>query len=146
MLLYGAATAQFSSVVPEAQQLYKGGVVLAIPTALLRRFYLENSLKNNGNGLEFRLANRIAPTTIVSLGPIEIDGELFAPDQIMVSASKKRLASTIHEQSPFFLRMGKKMTLSVPGKCVEPGEHQVIVHAVTKEVGPVSIEFEDTVP
>ena len=119
---------------------------MAIPTALLRRFYLENSLKNNGDGLEFRLANRVAPTTIVSLGPIEIDGELFAPDQIMVSASKKRPASAIHEQSPFFLRMGKKMTLSIPGKFIKPGEHQVIVHAITKEVGPVSIEFEESVP
>ena len=119
---------------------------MAIPTALLRRFYLENSLKNGESGFEFRLANRIAPTTIVSLGPIEVDGELFAPDQILVRASKARPASTIREQSPFLLRMAKQMTLSVPGKKLESGPHQVIVHMVTKEVGPVSIEFEATLP
>lgn len=119
---------------------------MAIPTALLRRFYLENSLRNTETGFEFRLSNRIAPTTIISLGPIEVDGELFSPDQIMVSASKARPASAIHEQSPFLLRMAKKMTLTVPGKFLEPGPHQVILHVVTKEVGPVSIEFEETLP
>ncbi len=118
---------------------------MAIPTALLRRFYVENSLQNGSHGIQFRLTNRIAPTTIVSLGPIEIDGELFAPDQIMVSASKARPASAIHERAPFFLRMGKKMTISIPGETLEPGSHQVILHAVTKEVGPVSIEFEETI-
>jgi len=119
---------------------------LAIPTALLRRFYLENSLRNTESGFEFRLDNRIAPTTIVSLGPIEVDGELFAPDQIMVRASKARPASSIQERSPFLLRMAKQMTLSVPGHFLAPGPHQVVVHAVTKEVGPVSIEFEDSMP
>lgn len=119
---------------------------MAIPTALLRRFYLENSLQNTGNGFQFCLANRIAPTTILALGPIEVDGELYAPSQIMVTASKSRPASTIHEQSPFFFRMGKKMTLSVPGEQLSSGSHRVIVHAVTKEVGPVSIEFEEKVP
>jgi len=38
------------------------------------------------------------------------------------------------------------MTLSIPGRFVDSGEHQVVVHAVTKEVGPVSIEFADIVP
>lgn len=118
---------------------------MAIPTALLRRFYVENSLKNEQEGFQFRLANRIAPTTIVSLGPIEIDDEIFAPDQILVTASKARPASAIHEQAPFFLRMGKKMTLSIPGEYLEPGKYQVVLHAITKEVGPVSIEFEETV-
>ena len=119
---------------------------MAIPTALLRRFYLENSLQNSDDGFEFQLVNRIAPTTIQALGPIEIDGELFAPDQIMITASKTRPASTIHDRSPFFFRMGKKMTLSISGKKLAPGAHHVIVHAVTREVGPVSIEFEEHVP
>jgi hypothetical protein len=146
MLGIGAAMAQVpSNRYQEVTTQYKGGVVLAIPTALLRRFYVENSLKNKDGGFEFRLANRIAPTTIVALGPIEIDGEIFAPDQIMVTASKARPASAIHEKAPFYLRMGKRMTLSIPGERLEPGKHQVVLHAITKEVGSVSIEFEETV-
>ncbi len=118
---------------------------MAIPTALLRRFYVGNSLRNHGDGFEFQLANRIAPTTIVSLGPIEVDGELFAPNQITVKASRPRPASAIREGAPLFLSMGKVVTLSIPGKQLKPGRHQIIVHALTKEVGPVSIEFDETI-
>lgn len=119
---------------------------MAIPTALLRRFYVGQSLRNNGDGFEFQLANRIAPTTIVSLGPIEVDGELFAPDQIIIRASKPRKASEIREGAPLFLSMGKVASFAIPGKQLAPGRHQVIVHALTKEVGPVSIEFDETIP
>ena len=119
---------------------------MAIPTALLRRFYVGNSLKNRDDGLEFRLANRIAPTTILSLGPIEVDGELFAPNQIVVRSSKPRPANAIRESAPLFLNMGKVVSISIPGVRLPPGSHQIIIHAITKEVGPVSIEFDETIP
>ncbi len=118
---------------------------MAIPTALLRRFYVGKSLTSLEDGFQFQLANRIAPTTILSLGPIEVDGEIIAPDQITVQASKPRPATAIRDRSPLFLRMGKVITLTVTGKSLPPGHHQIIVHALTKEVGPVSIEFDDTV-
>jgi len=118
---------------------------LAIPTALLRRFYVGQSLRNKDDGFEFKLANRIAPTTILSLGPIEVDGEVFAPDQVVVHTSKSRPASAIREDAALFLNMGTVMTLSIPGKRLPPGRHQIVVHALTKEVGPVSIEFDETI-
>ena len=118
---------------------------MAIPTALLRRFYVGQSLRNKDDGIEFRLANHIAPTTILSLGPVEVDGELFAPDQIMVRSSKPRPASAIRETTPLFLNMGKEMSISIPGKQLPPGRHEITVHALTKEVGPVTIEFDETI-
>jgi len=119
---------------------------LAIPTALLRRFYVGQSLQNKDDGIEFKLANHIAPTTILALGPIEVDGDLFAPDQIMVHASRPRPANAIREGAPLFLSMGKVVSISIPDEQLPPGRHQVIVHALTKEVGPVSIEFDETIP
>ena len=118
---------------------------MAIPTALLRRFYVGQSLKNKDDGFEFKLANRIAPTTILSLGPIEVAGELFAPSQVMVRSSKPRPASAIREGAPLFLNMGKVVSISIPGTQLSPGRHQIVVHALTKEVGPVSIEFDETI-
>jgi len=119
---------------------------LAIPTALLRRFYVDNSLINTDTGFEFQLTNKIAPTTITSLGPLEVDGRIFAPDQILVSSSKVRPASAINDLAPFYLRMGKRMTISVPNAPLQPGEHTIILHLLTKEVGAVSIEFTETTP
>jgi len=117
---------------------------LAIPTALLRRFYVGQSLRNNEDGIEFRLANHIAPTTILALGPIEVDGRLFAPDDIIVRSSKPRPASAIREKAPLILDIAKEVAISVPGIQLPPGRHHIVVHALTKEVGPVSIEFDET--
>ena len=119
---------------------------MAIPTALLRRFYVGRSLKNSEDGFRFQLANHIAPTTILSLGPLEVDGELFAPDQILVTASRPRPASAISEKSPLFLDISRRLTISIPGHRLPSGPHQVLLHAITKEVGPVAIEFDDSIP
>lgn len=125
--------------------IYQGGAILAIPTALLRRFYVNNSLQNNDEGFSFRLTNRIAPTTLVSLGPVEIDDALYAPDQLTITSSHPHSATDIDERAPFFLPIGKKILLSLaPGK-LKQGNHHVVLHAVTLEVGPVMIEFDDTI-
>ena len=113
---------------------------MVIPAALLRRFYVDGSLQNaEGGGFSFRLKNMVAPTTIVSLGPIEIDNEPYAANQVTLTASRPRPASAISEKSPLDLGMGKEISLHVSGETLTPGEHELIVHAVTKEVGPVII-------
>ena len=118
---------------------------MAIPTALLRRFYVKNSLQNNSDGISFQLTNKIAPTTLVSLGPVEIDDALYAPDQLTITSRHPRSAADIHERAPLFLPMGKRLLLSlVPGK-LNQGNHHVVLHAVTREVGSVMIEFDDAV-
>ena len=118
---------------------------MVIPAALLRRFYVDNSLQNSeSGGFEFRLKNTVAPTTIVSLGPIEIDNELYAAGQVTLTASKSRLASTVAEKTPLHLEMGKEIYFHVAGESLLPGVHELILHAVTKEVGSVIIAVTDT--
>lgn len=118
---------------------------MAIPTALLRRFYVDNSLKNDNDGFSFQLINRIAPTTLVSLGPVEVDDDLYASNQLTVTSSHSRSAADIHEGAPLFLPMRKKIRLSLtPGK-LNQGHHHIVLHAVTREVGSVMIEFDDVI-
>ena len=113
---------------------------MVIFSALLRRFYVDGSLQNaEGGGFVFRLKNMVAPTTFISLGPIEIDNEPYAADQVTLTASKSRLASAISDKSPLQLAMGKEISLHVSGDALTLGEHELIVHAVTKEVGTVII-------
>ncbi|NOX62233.1 MAG: hypothetical protein GXP42_09865 [Chloroflexi bacterium] len=118
---------------------------MAIPTALLKRFYVKGSLHNSEDGFEFRLKNTIAPATVVSFGPIEVDGEPFGPDQVVITASRPRTANTITAKAPLPLHMGKTVTLRVLGPPLTPGSHEIAVHAVTREVGPVIIEIDDSV-
>ena len=113
---------------------------MVIPAALLRRFYVDGSLQNaERGGFSFRLKNMVAPTTIVSLGPIEIDNEPYAADQVTITASKPRLASAVSDKAPLYLDMRKEVSFHVSGETLTPGEHELIVHAMTKEVGAVII-------
>ena len=113
---------------------------MVIPAALLRRFYVDGSLQNAEiGGFGFKIKNTVAPTTFVSLGPIEIDNEPFAASQVTLTASKSRLASTVSDKAPFHLKMGKEISFHVAGEALTSGEHEM-----TKEVGPVIIAVTET--
>ena len=119
---------------------------MVIPAALLRRFYVDGSLQNaERGGFGFKIKNTVAPTTIVSLGPIEIDNELYAANQVTLTASKSRLASMVSEKTPLHLAMGKEISLYVEGETLASGEHELMVHVMTKEVGPVVIAVTETI-
>ncbi len=118
---------------------------MVIPAALLRRFYVEGSLECVKGGARFALQNSIAPATIVSIGPVEIDGVPYAPGDITLTASKPRRASAVTEGAPLLFEMGARVTLHVAGAFLSPGAHEVSLHAITREVGPVLIEFNESV-
>ncbi|MCS7038395.1 MAG: hypothetical protein NZP34_02190 [Caldilineales bacterium] len=119
--------------------------VLVIPTALLRRFYVEDTLRNTDQGVEFRLKNRVAPTTLVAVGPLEIDGTVVPPERVMLQASKTRSAVAVGSRQPLQLPMGRSLTVKVAIPPLARGSHHLRLHVVTREVGPVVIEFSDTV-
>lgn len=117
---------------------------MLIPAALLRRFYVGSSLQNVKDGFEFKLKNMVAPTTVISLGPVEVDGVPFAPDQLLLTANKPRMANAISDSRPLQLPMGKEITIQIEALPLSPGEHQLSVHAVTREVGAVVIDITET--
>jgi len=107
---------------------------------------VDGSLQNaEGGGFSFRLKNMVAPTTIISLGPIEIDNEPYAANQVTLTASKSRPASVVSDKSPLNLAMGQEISLHVSGDTLTPGEHELIVHAMTKEVGAVIIAVTESI-
>jgi len=115
--------------------------ILVIPAALLRRFYVDGSLESVKGGVRFVLQNGIAPATIVSIGPVEIDGVPYAPGDITLTASKPRRASAVTASAPLLFDMGMRVILHVASAALPPGEHEVALHAITREVGPVLIAF-----
>lgn len=118
---------------------------MIIPTALLRRFYVGASLRNVDDGFEFKLRNMVAPATVVALGPVEVDGVPYAADQVTLTASRPRLAEEVTAKQPFHLPMGREILVRVRGSKLARGAHQLAVHAVTREIGAMVIDFTDAV-
>ena len=114
---------------------------MVIPAALLRRFYVDASLQAVEHGFQFKLKNTVAPATVIVFGPVEIDGEPVAADQVTITASKPRKASTISTQAPLIFSMGNEISIRVEEHELGAGEHEILVHAQTKEVGAIVIGF-----
>ncbi len=119
--------------------------MLVIPPALLRRFYVEHTLRNTDQGVEFKLQNRVAPTTLVAVGPLEIDDITVSAERFMLQASKARSAAAIAPHHPLYLPMGRSLTIRIAIPPLTRGAHHIRLHLVTREVGPVVIEFSDSV-
>ncbi|MCO6453376.1 MAG: hypothetical protein J5I90_21520 [Caldilineales bacterium] len=116
---------------------------MAIPSALLRRFYMAGSLQNVEGGFEFQLKNTIAPATVTSLGPVEVNGTPFSASQVTITGSKTRQASALSKDSPWMLTMGNVVSIGILGEQLMPGSQHILVHMVTREIGAVTIEIED---
>lgn len=117
---------------------------MTIPAALLRRFYVPHTLRNSRQGFEFTLRNSVAPTTVISLGPIRVNGTEYFPNQITLIAGRSRVAAAITTQNPFSLPLGQQVLVSVTGAAIKPGPAQVYVDAVTKEIGSITFEVTDS--
>ncbi len=116
---------------------------MILPPSLLRRFYVSASLRNVDDGIEFTLMNRVAPATVIALGPLEVDGVPFEGEQVTLTAAKPRSAAAVSDKRPFPLEMGREVRVRVRGVALAQGAHQVLMHVVTREIGAVVFTISD---
>ncbi len=117
----------------------------AIPKSVLRKLYVEGSLRTEDGGFVLALKNTIAPATITALTGLDVDGR--AMDPVLITAispsGRQRPASGISAQAPLPFPIGATITLRVAACALEHGAHELVVHAVVEEVGPIAIPISD---
>jgi len=117
-----------------------------VPATLLRRLYVQGSLRNVETGFVLSLKNLIAPSTIVSVGPVVVDGMTWGPDRIMVTGKgQPRPAGRISVKSPLSFPINQVVTLQVTATPLARGEHSLRVTVLTREVGELVVEAGDRV-
>lgn len=117
----------------------------AIPPALLRRLYVEGSLQNRPDGFEFILRNRLAPSTILGLGPLVVDDRSMAQDVVQIQTKRNRRAITkVTDKAPHDWPINTEIKLIVGGRALEPGTHRLAFAISLKEVGVLMLRVEDT--
>lgn len=118
-----------------------------IPSFLLKKLYVKGSFKNTSNGFQLSLRNTLAPGTILSVSPLQIDGrdvplsniEIITDDNPPVRASDISLAQ------PKAFPLNVMITFRVNDQPLLPGLHRVTVTVNTKEAGELRIDAEDTI-
>lgn len=118
-----------------------------VPSFLLKKLYVKGSFKNTPNGFQLSLRNTLAPGTILSLSPLQIDGrdvpltnvEIISGDNAPVRASDISMAQ------PKAFPLNVLITFRVIDQPLTPGNHRVTVAVTTKEAGELKIDAEDSI-
>ncbi|MBL7199116.1 MAG: hydroxymethylglutaryl-CoA reductase [Anaerolineae bacterium] len=116
-----------------------------IPPILLRKLYVPNSLRNQGEQFSFQLRNQIAPGTLVGLSRLMVNGEDRPLDGVtLTTEGGTRRACGLSDDAPLAFEVGEQVTVSVPGT-LAAGEHTIQITVQTREVGPLTFPVMDSV-
>ena len=128
-----------------------------LPSALLSKFYERDSLRNTDTGFELRFKNRLAPSTIVGIGPLTLDGRVYEAKEWIFAFERPaeghrpppepvfRTAKDIEEKRSRVFEINAVLRVAVLGSKLLPGSHQVTLTFRTKEVGDITVMAEDVV-
>jgi len=118
----------------------------AIPPFVLQKLYVKGSLRAEGDGFALDLKNVIAPGTISAFTGLDLDGQPVDPVQITLvpSGGNPRAAGQVSSQAPLQFPLSATVTLRVDGATLVPGPHELVIHVIVQEVGPLDIPVSDT--
>jgi hypothetical protein len=79
-----------------------------IPSFLLAKLYVKDSLKNTDNGFEFALKNIIDSTMLIGIGPIGVGEQNYEGEVITMTVADKTYQgaklSPLHNRFPITMR------------------------------------------
>lgn len=128
-----------------------------IPASIFSKLYEQNSLRNTDDGFEVRFRNRLAPTTLLGVGPLSIDGEQWAGEQLTVQLERPREGYSrpptpivrngkeISEKKPVPFGVNTVARLTVSERRLSPGHYRVALAISTKEVGDITVTAADEI-
>ena len=114
---------------------------MQVPPFLVRRFYVERSLRNTPTGFAMEAHNPIAEATLVGVGRIAIDGHEIERDAITAvreSTGERIRAGDLSPERPIRVQRGDRVTLEVEGERLEPGKHRLEIELHEQNMGIIS--------
>jgi len=117
------------------------------PPAMLKKLYVQGSLRTDQDGFTLDLTNVLAPGTIVACEGLDLDGQPVDPARVTLipPTGHPRQADKISDQAPIPFPLNKKLTLHTAGEPPTPGPHTLAIHITVREIGPIEITITDTV-
>ena len=120
--------------------------MVTVPAFLLRRLYVKGSLKNNDNGFEFQLRNRLGSGYAHKLWPLTVDGAEVPPDKTYFDLEGKGTAfDAVSKENTFTLAMNRTITIRAEGVVLEPGARKIGMGFDVPGLGTLRFDFTDVV-
>ena len=120
--------------------------MVSIPGSMLRRLYVEGSLRNATGGFEFQLKNTLGAGRARGMLPVTVDGRELSLDSIFYYRDGKEVAfSAVSDDNAFSVAVNTSVTIWADGVTLEPGPHTVEMGFDIPGIGPIRFDFTDTV-
>lgn len=118
-----------------------------IPATVLKKLYVEGSLRAQQGGFCFEIKNVIAPATITEVGGLEVDGEEVESGQVTLvpPSGNSRSIDQVSSERPLQFPVGMAIRLEVADTTLEPGMHHLTLHVSVKEIGSLEIPVSDRI-
>lgn len=113
-----------------------------IPATVLRQLYVQGSLRNTPEGVEFKLRNMLAPATIVDM-QIAVDGTAVPKENIYVVTSTGRYSAQQLAQQGYKFAVRDEVTLLLKGLALATSSHKIEIKARTREWGELAFDVTD---
>lgn len=118
--------------------------MISVPSFLLKRLYVKGSLRNNADGFQFALENKLGSGYGNELLPLTLDGqEIPLEDSYFRRDSDDIPFSQVSKDSPFTLPMNKKLTIRVRGVTLTEGTHKIGMSFIAEGLGKLGFEVTD---
>lgn len=118
-----------------------------IPATVLKKLYVEGSLRAQQGGFCFEIKNVIAPATITEVGGLEVDGEEVESGQVTLvpPSGNSRSIDQVSSERPLQFPVGMAIRLEVADTTLEPGMHHLTLDVSVKEIGSLEIPVSDRI-
>jgi len=119
---------------------------MQIPSFLLAKLYVKGTLKNNDEGFEFSLLNRIDSTSLSAVGPIAVGATSYdGPNVDVVVNDTLWKGAELSPSAPAPIPVGVPFRIVVRGEKLGKGRQKITVRATSTDIGGLAFDIADVV-
>ena len=120
--------------------------MVTVPSFLLRRLYVKETLRNTEEGFAFQLRNRLGSGYAHKVHPLTVDGvEIPAEHTSFVLGDETVGFDEVSDRKTFTLAMNKSIDIRVAGTTLSPGPRRIGMGFDVPGLGTLSFDFTDSV-
>lgn len=120
--------------------------MISIPSFLLKRLYVKGSLRNNSDGFQFEIENKLGSGYGNELKPLTLDGQPIPLENSSFQLdSSETMFSEVSRDRPFTLPVNKRLIVKVKGITIDEGIHKIGMSFVTEGLGKLGFEVTDAI-
>jgi hypothetical protein len=121
---------------------------MQVPGFLARQFYVAKSLRNEPDGFSLQAHNPIGDGNVIGVGRIAVDGQPVDPSAISAwrEGDAERInAADVTRFQPIRVKRGDRVTLFIAGEPLAPGDHQLEVELIERDLGALRFSLRERV-